>query len=448
VSYIPQSDSDQARMLQAMGLQSAEELFEQIPQELRDRAVLDLPRPLSEPELARHIAKLAASNCASDRLTCFAGGGIYDRFIPAIVSDVARRPEFVTPYTPYQAEVSQGTLQAMFEYQTMVCELTSLPVANASLYDGATALAEAVLMAAAITGRSRAVISQAVSPAARAATRTACSASGVDIIEVGYCADTGRTDVEALGDLLDDELCCVALQQPNYFGIIEDMATAAQATHSVEALFVASVEPISLGLLQPPGAYDADIVVGEGQPLGLPISFGGPLLGLMACKQQYLRHMPGRLSGRTTDEQGRTGYCLTLQAREQHIRRDRATSNICTAQQLCALTAAVYMAAVGPEGLREVAQLNLDKTHYLWGRLTDAGLPVQPRLSGSFFGEFVVQADRPAEQLIEQLSQKGYLVGPAIGRDYPELCDCLLLSATEQRTRDEVDGLVAALADL
>lgn len=447
MSYIPQSPSDQAEMLQAMGLQSAEQLFEQIPRELRRKAVLDLPQPQTEPELARHMARLAAANAASDRLTCFAGGGIYDRFIPAIVTDVVRRPEFITPYTSYQAEVSQGTLQALFEYQTMICELTGMAVANASLYDGATALAEAVIMAAAITGRSRAVIARALSPHARAVARTTCSAAGIDIVELDYCPNTGRTDLQALESLKGD-LCCLALQQPNYFGIIEDMSAAAESTHSVGALFIASVEPISLGLLQPPGSYDADIAVGEGQSLGLPIAFGGPLLGLFACKQEHMRHMPGRVIGRTADQQGRVGYCLTLQTREQHIRRDRATSNICTAQQLCALAAAAYMAAVGPEGLRQVAELSLHKAHYLYDRLAQAGLPLRPRFSGNFFGEFTVQADRPVHDLVASLCGEGYLVGPPLQRDYPELSDCLLLTATEQRTREQIDGLVAAFGSL
>jgi len=447
VSYISQSDSDRAAMLAALGIESVEELFEQIPAAVRADAIPAIPEPLSELELLRHMRQLAAENQSLHDLVCFACGGIYDRFIPSIVLNVINRPEFITPYTPYQAEVSQGTLQAMFEYQSMVCELTGMDVANASLYDGATGLGEAIFMAAAATRRQRALISHALSPAARRVVQTYCSAAGIEIVEVPYIDETGQTDFNALQELLTDDVCCVALQQPNYFGVVEDMATVGEAAHAAGGLLVAFVEPISLGLLKPPGEYDADIAVGEGQPLGLVPGFGGPLLGLFACKEKFIRHMPGRIVGQTSDSEGGVGYCLTLQTREQHIRRDRATSNICTSQTLCALAAAVYLAAMGPDGLQEVAQLSTQKAHYLRDRLIEEGSGVRQRFSGPFAQEFVLQLGSSAEPIIKLLCKQGYLVGPTLGREYPQLDNCLLVATTEQRTKQDIEGLVAALSN-
>jgi len=443
VAYVPHSDRDRAEMLAALGLESIEELFATIPASLGATATPVLPEPLSEMELLAEADRLAAENRCLDELVCFAGGGIYDRFIPAIVTSVISRPEFVTPYTPYQPEASQGTLQAMFEYQTMVCELTGMDVANASLYDGATALAEAVLMATGATGRHRALLSGALPPAARAATRTACEAGGVEVVDVPWDDETGRTDLDRLAEMLGGDVACVALGQPNGFGVIEEMSAAARLVHDAGALLIAMVEPISLGVLAPPGKCGADIVVGEGQPLGLPPGFGGPLLGLFACREEFLRQMPGRMVGRTVDAEGATAYCLTLQTREQHIRRGRATSNICTNESLCALAAAVYLAALGPQGLREVATLSVHKAHYLRDLLAEAG--VAQRFNEPFLSEFVVRVDGPAEEAVADLCAQGYLVGPALGRDYPELEDCLLLAATERRTRAQIEGLAAAM---
>jgi glycine dehydrogenase subunit 1 len=444
LSYLPQSARDRAALLAALGIGSEEELFHQIPDALRATATPQLPDPLTEPELVRHASRLADSNRSLHDLVCFAGGGIYDHFIPSIVPAVVVRPEFMTSYTPYQAEASQGMLQAMFEYQTMVCELTAMEVANASLYDGATALGEAIFMAASLTGRSRAVVSRALGPAARQVAQTYTSGAGIEIIEAPFDPISGETNHQALGKLLGPEVCCVALQQPNQFGVIENMAAAAALAHGAGALFVASVEPISLAILQPPGEYDADIAVGEGQPLGLAPSYGGPLLGLFACKGSLMRHMPGRVIGETVDHDGRLAYCLTMQAREQHIRREKATSNICTSQQLCALAAAVYLAALGPDGLREVAELGVQKAHYLRDRLIEAGVGA-PRFRGAFGSEFAVRLTGPGDRAVADLAGQGYLVGPGLGQAYPELGDCLLLAATEQRTQEEIEGLVAAL---
>ncbi len=441
--WLPHTERDRREMLEALGVDSVDELFAEIPEKLRESARPDLPPPLTEMELLDHAGALAAQNRTLDELTCFAGGGIYDHFIPAIVHSVTSRPEFVTPYTPYQAEASQGTLQAMFEYQTMICELTAMPIANASLYDGATALGEAVLLAANSTRRSRALVSAALSPAARRATRTYCEATGLEVVEIPWDDESGQTDLGELAKMLDDEVACVALQQPNYFGVLEEVAEAGEQAHEAGALFVAMVEPISLALLTPPGEYGADLVVGEGQPLGLLPGYGGPLLGIFACRDEFLRRMPGRVVGRTVDAAGEEAYCLTLQTREQHIRRGRATSNICTNEGLCALAAAVYMAALGPEGLREVALLGAERAHDLREKLVAAGL--EPRFAGPYVNEFVLRVAGDAEALVRELAGAGYLVGPTLARDYEELDDCLLLAATERRTVEEIDGLVAAM---
>ncbi len=439
----PHSDRDRREMLAALGIDAADALFADIPQSLRATAMPELPPPLTEMELRDEARRVSDLNRNLDDLVCFAGGGIYDRFIPAIVGSVASRPEFVTPYTPYQPEASQGTLEAIFEYQTMISELTALPVANASLYDGATAMGEAVLMAADATGRSRALMAGALAPAARQATRTYAEASGVQIAEVPWDDASGQTDLGALAEMLGDDVACVALQQPNYFGCLEEMAEASWLAHEAGALFIAMVEPISLGVLAPPGEYAADIAVGEGQPLGLPPGFGGPLLGMFACTEQHLRRMPGRVVGRSVDADGKVAYCLTLQTREQHIRRARATSNICTNEGLCALAASVYLAAMGPQGLREAALLGAERAHELQEAMADSGL--QPRFGGAFLNEFALRLPGDAEATVRALCEDGWLVGPTLGRDYPELSDCVLVAATERRTREEIAGLAEAL---
>jgi glycine dehydrogenase subunit 1 len=431
-------------MLAALGIGTVGELFRDIPRRLTETARPDLPAPLTEAELLRHMQRLAGRNWSVAELVCFAGGGVYDRFIPSIVLDVIARPEFRTGYTPYQPEASQGILQALFEYQSMICELTGMPVANASLYDGASGLGEALVLAAAETKRPRALVSRALSPSARRVARTYGDAMGVEITDVPYDETTGQTNMSALRAAMGPDVCGVALQQPNYFGVLEDMPVAAEIAHDAGAAFVASVEPISLGLLEAPGRYGADIVVGEGQPLGLPPGYGGPLLGLFACREEMVRRLPGRIVGETTDADGRRAYCLTLQAREQHIRRERATSNICTSESLCALAAAVYLSALGPQGLREVAAHGVQTAHYLRERLCEGGA-ARPRFAGACFNEFVVDVGRSADAIARRLAEQGYLVGPSLGREYPELDGCLLLAATEQRTRADVDGLVAAV---
>lgn len=443
MSYLPQSEGDRAAMLGALGIDSTEELFRQIPPELRKTALPVLPGPMAEADLLRHMQELAGRNRSLKELVCFAGGGVYDRFIPSIVLDVIGRPEFKTGYTPYQSEASQGILQALFEYQSMICELTGMAVANASLYDGASALGEALLLAAGVNERPRALVSRALSPNARAVATTYCSGMGLQIDEVPYVDATGQTDMEGLEAAMADDVCCIALQQPNYFGVVEAMDAAAEIAHGQGGLFVTAVEPISLGLLKPPGEYGADMAVGEGQPLGIAPGYGGPLLGLFACREEMVRQMPGRVVGETVDADGERAYCLTLQTREQHIRRERATSNICTSESLCALASAVYLAALGPQGLREVAERGVQNAHFLVEMLSAEGLG-RPRFSGAFLNELVVDVGEPADGVVRRLAEEGYLVGPSLGRAYPELGNCLLLAATEQRTRDDIEGLVAA----
>jgi len=432
VPYIANTDADRRAMLATIGVASSDELFADIPPEFRIEG-LSLPPALSEPELARELSALAERNRPAGAMPCFLGGGAYRHFIPSVVGEVIGRSEFATAYTPYQAEISQGTLQTAFEFQSMVCELTGMDVANAGMYDGASALAEACLMAAGVTGRQRIALLSTVHPHSQAVARTYALGRGLTV-------DVMPPDALALGE----QHACLAVQNPNFFGCFEDVDALEKAAHSAGALFVASVDPISLGLFRPPGEYGADIVVGDGQSLGVPLSYGGPYVGFFACRQQHLRQMPGRLVGRTTDAQGRTGYVLTLQTREQHIRRERATSNICTSQQLVALAATVYLAALGKQGLRQVAALCYHKAHYAADRI--AALPgYSLACGGVFFKEFVVRCPSasggPAE-INRALLERGIIGGFDVSEQIP---GGLLLCVTELNTRQEIDALAAAL---
>ena len=430
-------------MLESIGAAGVGELFEQIPAELHMRGKLDLPEPLSEIELRQRFAELAAKNVTTDCYPSFLGAGIYDHYIPSTVPAILGRSEFYTSYTPYQPEISQGTLQSIFEFQTLICQLTGMEVANASLYDGATALAEAALMASSVTGRTEWVVSTCVHPAYRETLRTYAWASGHTLIEEGREGIT--TDFGSLSKVVGENTACVIVQNPNFFGALESMTEAEALAHSNGALFVVSYDPISLGLLKPPGEHDADIAVAEGQPLGIPQAFGGPLVGLFTCKQQYVRQMPGRVVGATTDTEGRRGYVLTLQTREQHIRREKATSNICTNQGLCALATTVYLSTLGKTGLREVAELCVQKSHFLADEI--AKLPgYEVPFKARFFQEFVAKCPKPSAEINEQLREKGLIGGLDLGRFYPELSDCMLLCVTEKRTRREIDLLLEALA--
>jgi len=438
--YIANTDADRRAMLAAIGVASSDDLFAEIPPGFRIEG-LNLPPALSEPELVRELSALAQRNRPAGEMPCFLGGGAYRHFIPSVVREVTGRSEFATAYTPYQAEISQGTLQTAFEFQSLVCELTAMDVANAGMYDGASALAEACLMAAAVTGRRRIALLSSVHPHSQAVARTYAFGRGLTV-------DVMPPDAIALGE----EHACLAVQQPNFLGYLEDVEALEKAAHAAGALFVASVDPISLGLFRPPGEYGADIVVGEGQSLGVPLSFGGPYLGLFACRQKYLRQMPGRLVGRTDDAQGRTGYVLTLQTREQHIRRERATSNICTSQQLVALAATVYLAAMGKQGLRQVAELCYHKAHYAAGRIaalpgyslaSAGGGPAVGGSEGVFFKEFVVRCPRPPAEINRALLERGIIGGLDVSDQIP---GGLLLCVTEMNTREEIDALVEGLA--
>jgi glycine dehydrogenase subunit 1 len=443
--YIANTAEDQRAMLEAIGAGSLEELFASIPPELRLGRELQIPPALTELELTQHLSRLARKNQSANEKVCFLGGGSYDHFIPAIVDVVAGRSEFYTSYTPYQPEASQGNLQVFFEYQTMICRLTGMDVSNASLYDGGSAATEAVLMAVHATGRKgRVVTARSVHPEYRQILETYLRDIDIELVEVG--APDGTVSLAQLEAAVTADTACVLIQHPNFFGCLEDMTAIGKIAHAAGAMFAVSVDPISLGLLTRPGDYGADIVVAEGQSLGTPMQYGGPYLGIMACREKFVRRMPGRIAGETVDRRGKRCFVLTLQTREQHIRREKATSNICTNQGLFALRATVYLAAMGPQGMREVANLCLQKSHYAAERLqSKAGLRCRFDDKPTF-KEFVVQAPRGAvHEMIAEASESGYFAGVPLSTWYPEFDDCLLVTVTEKRTKAEIDGLVNCL---
>jgi glycine dehydrogenase subunit 1 len=432
-------------MLAAIGVSSLEELFANIPPQLRLNRPLNAPEALSEIELTARAKQLAAQNRPAGDAVCFLGGGAYDHFIPAVVDAVAGRSEYYTAYTPYQAEASQGSLQAFFEFQTLICQLTGLDVANASLYEGGSAVAESVLMALSIhPKRHKVLVAESVHPEYRQALAT--YTANLDLHVQTLPAPNGFLDPDDLRRAADDKTLCVVAQHPNFFGCLEEPEALADIAHKSGALFVVSFDPISLGLLKRPGQYGADIAIAEGQCLGNPMSYGGPYLGLLACREEYVRKMPGRLVGQTTDRRGKRCWVLTLQTREQHIRREKATSNICTNQGLMALKATVYLAALGPQGLRETAQLCTRKAHYAAESLVQ--LPdVRLRFNRPFFKEFTLHSDSSVPALLDRMLGQGYHAGLHLGRWYPALEGCWSMAVTEKRTRDEIDGLTAALSD-
>jgi glycine dehydrogenase subunit 1 len=438
--YIPNSREDQKKMLEAIGAKRVEDLFTPIPDALRLKEPLPLPAPLAEAELVRHLEALAFKNrpgCLS-----FAGGGLYDHFIPAAVWNLAGRPEFLTAYTPYQAEVAQGTLQVIYEYQTHLCRLTGMDVANASMYDGATATAEAAMMAVAHTGRRRVVVSDTVSPMYRQVLATMAAARDVEIVVLPSHDDV--TSPDALKTAMTDRTACLILAQPNFFGMLEEVNEAEKAVHAAGGLFIMVFDPISLGILKTPAEYNADIAVGEGQALGIPRNFGGPLLGLFTCRQDYVRRIPGRLVGRTVDVDGKTGFVLTLQTREQHIRREKATSNICTNEALCATAATIYLSLMGRQGLPRVARLATERAHYLADKIAALeGYAVRSRQP--FFKEFVVETPRPAKEIIAALSKEGIVAGIDLSRWYPGMERRLLVAATETVSFADCDTFVVHL---
>jgi glycine dehydrogenase subunit 1 len=446
MSYLSLSDKDKVEMLARTGATSVDDLFCCIPEAVRLKRPLDLPPAQSELELLRTFEALGRKNTGPGHLS-FLGGGAYEHFIPTVVDYLSSRGEFVSPYTPYQPEVSQGTLQAIFEFQTLICQLTGLDIANASLYDGSTGTAEAVLMAQRVTGRNKIALAASIHPQYRDVVRTYIKNLGLEAVEVGYGPD-GRLDAGALARVLDDKTAAVVCQTPNFFGVIEDLRALSEAAHAVKALSVAVVaEAVSLGLVEAPGRLGADIVTGEGQSLGLPVSFGGPYLGFMACKKEFLRQLPGRIAGQTVDRDGLRGFVLTLSTREQHIRRERATSNICSNQALCALRATMFMETLGKQGLREMAWQNAHKAAYAAGRLA-AVKGVKMKFSGPVFNEFVLELSKPWAAVDAGLRAKGILGGFGLEAAYPGIGNAALVCVTEMRTKEEIDRLAAALQEV
>ncbi len=443
MAYTPHTPADREQMLAAVGVASVDDLFADIPAGVR-ASRFAVPPPLSEQEVRAELSRLAGRNRIAN--VSFLGAGAYRHLVPSVVGEVIGRSEFSTAYTPYQPEVSQGTLQSIYEFQSLICELTGMEVATASHYDGATATAEAALMACRLTRRHRVAVSSAVNPQVRRVLATYCSGPGIEIVEVpADLADggSGLTPVEAAARVLDGGFACLIAQHPNFFGGIEPMRDLADASHAVGAQFVAVVEPTSLALLAAPGTYGADIVAAEGQSLGIPLSFGGPYVGLMAARMESVRQMPGRLVGATRDAQGRRGYVLTLQAREQHIRREKAASNICTNQALCALAATAYLTSVGPAGLLEVADMSLTQARHVAAALEAAGLG-ERRFSAPYFAEVALRVP-DAVRRHAALAAAGIVAGLPLEHEYPELGDTLLLAATELTTDADIATLVAAL---
>ncbi len=436
--YTYNTPAQQEEMLQSIGANSIDELFDLIPDSVKLGRPLNIPPALGEIALTAHMQELARQNTNITDNTCFLGAGSYDHFVPAVIDTLASRGEFYTSYTPYQPEVSQGNLQVMFEYQTLICQLTGMDVSNASLYDGGSAAVEAMLMAINITRRtSRVIVLESVHPEYRQIIKTYFATIGTEVVSV--------SDKSQLQDALDETTAAVLIQSPNFFGNLEDVATIAEQVHTVGALLVCSVDPISLGLLKRPGDAGVDIVVAEGQSLGTPLLYGGPYLGIMACREEFVRRLPGRIAGQTVDQDGKRCWVLTLQTREQHIRREKATSNICTNQGLFALRAAIYLSVMGPQGMQDVASLCLQKAHYAQRQLTNLErfetLNDQP-----FFKEFVIRdKQNDVAGLLEKAEDFNMLAGVALGRWYPQLQDCLLIAVTEKRTVREIDQLVEIL---
>ncbi len=445
MSYVPNTPEEQQSMLERLGLSAIEDLLEPVPAEVRLDTPLNLPPALSEPDLKRVMSRMAARNKDLDTNISFLGAGTYDRAIPSVVPHLQRRSEFVTSYTPYQPEVSQGMLQTIYEFQTMVCQITGMDIANASLYDGSTALVEAVLMALGPGGRGEVVISAGVDPQYRRVLQTYAFARGFSIKEVPV--RDGVTTPDDVRAAVSASTAAVVVQQPNFFGCLEDVRAIEPIAHQGRTLFVSVItEPASLGLVATPGSYNADIAVGEMMSFGNTMSYGGPALGFMAAKQKFMRLLPGRLVGQTVEEGGKkqTGYVLTLQTREQHIRRERATSNICTNQSLLAVGATIYLAALGKQGFRDLAALCLQKAHYAFRQIT--AIPgFEAAFSAPFFDEFVIKSAVPIGKLEQHFAQAGIIGGYALGESYPGMDNAMLFCVTETRTKEDIDLLVSVL---
>lgn len=440
--YLPTTEQDRQAMLETIGLSSVEELFASIPPEIRFTRRFQIPEAQNEWQLRKQMNQLAGQNQTTDQLVSFLGAGVYEHHIPSVVQHVISRSEFYTAYTPYQPEISQGELQAIFEFQTMIAELTGMDVANSSMYDGVTALAEAAGMAMTVTKRKKVLFSSALHPEAKEVLKTYAHGIGLQLIELPTNEDV--TDLTAFEEAVDQETAAVILSYPNFLGYLESLSVFAEVIHAHKGLLIVSANPLSLGLLKPPGAMGADVVVGEAQPLGIPMAYGGPHCGFFATTKKWMRRMPGRIVGQTVDEEGKRGFVLTLQAREQHIRRDKATSNICSNQALNALAAAVYLTALGKQGLRQVAKLNYDKAHYAWRRLT-AIQGVESVTHQPFFNEFVLQLPCPVAKIEAALLDRHILPGFDLGKIDSARERQLLVAVTEVRTREEIEQFAAEL---
>ncbi|MEW9671849.1 aminomethyl-transferring glycine dehydrogenase subunit GcvPA [Ammoniphilus sp. 3BR4] len=443
--YLPMTIEDKKEMLSFLGIEDVSELFSDIPEEVRFQGSLNIPKALSEPETVKHFTRLANKNVNSSEYAYFLGAGIYDHYIPSTVNHVISRSEFYTAYTPYQPEISQGELQAIFEFQTMICELTGMDVANSSMYDGPTALAEAANLAVGGAKGKKIVISKAVHPEARAILKVNAKGQSYDVVEIDV--KNGVTDLEALEQAVDEHTAGVIVQYPNFFGSIEDLAAVEKIAHKYKGMFIVSSNPLALGVLQPPGSFKADIVVGDAQPFGIPMQLGGPSCGYFAVSEKLMRKIPGRIVGQTVDQEGKRGFVLTLQAREQHIRREKATSNICSNQALNALAASVAMSAIGKQGIREMSRMNIEKTYYAKTQI--AGLAgYEIAFDAPVFNEFVVKVPGSVTEINQALLERKIVGGYDLGRDYPELAGHMLLAVTEARTKEEIDSLVQGLEEI
>lgn len=440
IRYLPHTEEDIQEMLQTIGEKRVEDLFDTIPKDSRLSKPLDLPKPLSEPDLLRYLRGLQ-----SPIYTSFLGAGAYHHFIPVVVSHLASRSEFYTAYTPYQPEISQGTLQAIFEYQTLMCQMTGMEVSNASIYDGASSMAEAVLMAYRITKRKKILLSQAIHPEYQKVIQTYLDPVQHEIVLIPYKKGEGQTDERVLFDLIKDDVSAVVIQNPNFFGVIEDLHPMVERVHNAGGLIIVGFsEAIAYGILKPPGELGADIVSGEGQSLGIPVSYGGPYLGILTTREKFVRNMPGRLVGETVDLEGKRGFVLTLTTREQHIRRERATSNICTNEGLCTLMAAIYLSCLGKEGLRELAMMNLSKAEYT-KKVVSTLRGCKLTFSTPTFNEFVLEIEGEPEKVLREMEKDKIIGGLPLTKFYPELNRHLLVTVTEMITKEEIDRWAEAL---
>lgn len=441
--YLPMTEQDQKEMLEKIGVSSVDELFSDIPEKVRFKGSYQIKPAKSESALLKELTKLAQKNADAKANVSFLGAGVYDHYSPVIVDHVLSRSEFYTAYTPYQPEISQGELQAIFEFQTMICELTGMDVANSSMYDGATALAEAGMLSAGTTKRKKILLSSTIHPEAKEVVKTYAKGQYIEVIEVPH--SDGITDLNELESMLDDSVAAVMIQYPNFFGRIEPLKDLEVIIHKHQSLFVVSSNPLALGALTPPGKFQADIVVGDAQPFGIPMGFGGPHCGYFAVTSKLMRKVPGRLVGQTVDENGQRGFVLTLQAREQHIRRDKATSNICSNQALNALAASVAMTALGKHGVKEIAVSNIQKAHYAKTKLSEAGFDIV--FEGPSFNEFIIKCNSSISAINRVLLEKGMIGGYDLGRDFKQLENHMLIAVTELRTKEEIDEFVAEMED-